>query len=48
MASELDIALNDVMDRLTAAGAPLETIPFERFKHLDSRNRTAHSAKSRN
>ncbi len=31
MASELDIALTTVMDRLTAPGAPLETVPFERF-----------------
>jgi long-chain acyl-CoA synthetase len=31
MASELDIALNDVMDGLTGPGAPLETVPFERF-----------------
>ena len=31
MASELDSALNDVVDRLTAPGAMLETVPFERF-----------------
>jgi acyl-CoA synthetase (AMP-forming)/AMP-acid ligase II len=31
MASELDNALNSVIGRLTAPGAPLETIPFERF-----------------
>jgi long-chain acyl-CoA synthetase len=31
MASELDIALNHVMDQLSAPGAPLETVPFERF-----------------
>ncbi|MBK6800068.1 MAG: acyl--CoA ligase [Novosphingobium sp.] len=31
MASELDIALNSVMDRLTAVGGPLETVPFRRF-----------------
>jgi long-chain acyl-CoA synthetase len=31
MASELDIALNKVIDQLTAPGAPLETVPFERF-----------------
>lgn len=31
MASELDTALNSVLDRLTAPGAMLETVPFERF-----------------
>jgi long-chain acyl-CoA synthetase len=31
MASELDIALNTVMDQLSAPGGPLETVPFERF-----------------
>jgi acyl-CoA synthetase (AMP-forming)/AMP-acid ligase II len=31
MASELDNALTEVMARLTAPGAPLETIPIERF-----------------
>ncbi len=31
MASELDIALNAVMDRLVVEGGPLETVPFERF-----------------
>ncbi|MDE2437603.1 MAG: acyl--CoA ligase [Sphingomonadales bacterium] len=31
MASELDNALNSVIDRLTAPGAPLETVAFERF-----------------
>jgi len=31
MASELDTALNDVVDRLTAPGAMLETVPYERF-----------------
>ncbi len=31
MASELDNALTTVLDRLTAAGGPLETVPFERF-----------------
>ena len=31
MASELDIALNAVMDQLSVPGAPLETVPFERF-----------------
>ena len=31
MASELDTALTSVLDRLTAPGAPLETVPFERF-----------------
>jgi long-chain acyl-CoA synthetase len=31
MASELDNAVTDVMARLTATGAPLETVPFERF-----------------
>ncbi|MBS0481838.1 MAG: acyl--CoA ligase [Proteobacteria bacterium] len=31
MASELDTALNSVIDRLIAPGAPLETVEFERF-----------------
>ena len=31
MASELDISITDVMNRLTAPGAPLETEPFARF-----------------
>jgi len=31
MATELDNAVSDVMTRLTAPGAPLETVPFERF-----------------
>ncbi|MFC0588742.1 class I adenylate-forming enzyme family protein [Novosphingobium aquiterrae] len=31
MASELDTALGSVIARLTAPGAPLETVPFERF-----------------
>ena len=31
MASELDTALSSVMDRLTAPGGMLETVPFERF-----------------
>ena len=31
MASELDTALSSVIERLTAPGAPLETVPFERF-----------------
>ena len=31
MASELDNALNDVVDRLTAPGAMLETVAYERF-----------------
>ncbi len=31
MASELDTALIDIIDRLTAPGAPLETTGFERF-----------------
>jgi len=31
MASELDNALNSVLGLLTAPGAPLETVPFERF-----------------
>lgn len=31
MATELDTALTDVIARLTAPGAPLETVPFERF-----------------
>ena len=31
MASELDSALNSVIARLSVAGGPLETVPFERF-----------------
>ncbi|MBX9644732.1 MAG: acyl--CoA ligase [Novosphingobium sp.] len=31
MATELDTALSDVVGRLTAPGAMLETVPFERF-----------------
>ena len=31
MATELDTALNNVVGRLTAPGAMLETVPFERF-----------------
>ena len=31
MATELDNALANVTDRLTAPGAPLETVPYERF-----------------
>ena len=31
MRSELDTTLDDVVARLTAAGGPLETVPFERF-----------------
>jgi long-chain acyl-CoA synthetase len=31
MATELDTALNNVVDRLTASGGMLETVPFERF-----------------
>ena len=31
MASDLDISITDVMTRLTAPGAPLETAPFARF-----------------
>ncbi len=31
MASELDNAIESVMNRLAAAGGPLETVPFERF-----------------
>lgn len=31
MPSELDNALNSVLDRLTAPGGPLETVPFESF-----------------
>ncbi|MGH6787289.1 MAG: class I adenylate-forming enzyme family protein [Novosphingobium sp.] len=31
MASELDTALSEVMDRLVVPGGPLETVPFERF-----------------
>ncbi|MDE2411471.1 MAG: acyl--CoA ligase [Sphingomonadales bacterium] len=33
MASELDTALDSVIARLTAPGAPLETVPYERFGH---------------
>ena len=31
MATELDDALNRIMDTLVAPGAPFETVPFERF-----------------
>jgi long-chain acyl-CoA synthetase len=31
MASELDTTMDEVIARLTAPGAPLETVPFERF-----------------
>lgn len=31
MASELDTALNSVVERLSVPGGPLETVPFERF-----------------